>query len=505
MLLRMASQTDVGKKRSLNEDKMGKYVQENLYLVCDGMGGQSAGDIASAVAVETIINYIKLIKNGNFLSLRPELKKSALSLKACNLVEAIRLANRRIFRLAVKYPYLRGMGTTVVAVVLDGNDICVAHVGDSRVYRMRKGKIKRLTQDHSWVNELLQDKEINEEEARSFRQKNVITRALGTKGMVKVDIRIEPVFSDDLFILCSDGLTAVVEDEEICSAVMNAKGDINLACENLINLANEKGGPDNISVEILLIKNDNKKGIIDRKNNPLESIITISEEENTVLQLEDELLAKMYSESDDEKIGILVSNKKVWQNPLFFSGMVLFSSMLMVFLVLIYKGSGKKEEVEKVSFTTEEEVISGKVKIETVPPGAIVFVDGRKSIKRTPAELTLPERKERPYKIGLKRIDYKERVVSVFVVANDEIKICETLVPQAQINFVLGFEKELPQGSKIYIDDQRVDLDINQLCVIQTKDLAVGMHSIKIKKGNEVLWRESFSLALDEVKSIVIE
>ena len=502
MLVRMASKTDVGKNRSLNEDMIGEYVKENLYLVCDGMGGQAAGDLASAVAVETIINYIKLIKNENFYSLRPELKGFSLSSNACNLVEAIRLANRRIFKLAVKYPYLRGMGTTVVSVFLDGNNICMAHVGDSRIYRVRKGKIERLTQDHSWVNELLQDREIDEEEARNFKQKNVITRALGTKPTAKVDIKIEPVFNNDLFILCSDGLTAVVEDEEIYRTVVESKGDINLLCEGLIGLANEKGGPDNISVEVLIVKND-KKGIVNRRSDLLESVITISEEDSVVLQMEDELLAKMYSESDDEKIGVLVNKKKQWQNPLFFSGIVLVFSFLMVIAVLLWKNPEKKE-VKEVSFT-KEEIISGKVKIDTVPPGAIVFVDGLKSLKRTPAELSLPERREKPYKITLKRIDYKDRSVNVFVVANDEIKIYETLVPQAQVNFVLGFEKDLPPDAEIYIDDQRLDLDIEQLRVIQTKDLAEGTHSIKIKKGDEVLWTKTFFLALDQVKSVVIE
>ncbi len=503
MLVRMASRTDVGKKRSLNEDMIGEYAKEDLYLVCDGMGGQAAGDLASAVAVETVINYIKLIKNENFYSLRPELKGFALSPNACNLVEAIRLANRRIFRLAVKYPYLRGMGTTVVSVFLDGNDICIAHVGDSRIYRVRKGSIERLTQDHSWVNELLQDREINEEEAKNFKQKNVITRALGTKQTVKVDVKIEPLLNNDLFILCSDGLTAVVEDEEICRIVVESKGDINLLCERLIDLANEKGGPDNISVEVLMIKND-KKGIINRKNNIFEPMIIIPEEDSAVLQLEDELLAKMYSEADDEKIGILLNKKKRWHNPLLFSGIVLFLSFLMVLVVLLWKNPEKKEKVKNVSFT-KEEIISGKVKINSIPPGAIIFVDGLKLLKRTPTEISLPERREKSYKITLKRIDYKDGSVNVFVVANDEIKICETLVPQAQINFVLGFEKELPPGAEIYIDNQRLSLDIGQLRVIQTKDLAVGNHSIKIAKGNEILWIKNFSLALDEIKSIVIE
>ncbi|MCK4533429.1 Stp1/IreP family PP2C-type Ser/Thr phosphatase [bacterium] len=502
MLVRMASMTDVGKKRSLNEDVIGEYANGGLYLVCDGMGGQAAGDLASAVAVETIINYIKLIKNENFSSLRPELKGFSLSSNACNLVEAIRLANRRIFRLAVKYPYLRGMGTTVVSVLLDGNNICIAHVGDSRIYRVRKGKIERVTQDHSWVNELLQDREINEEEAKNFKQKNVITRALGTKQTVRVDIKMEPIFNNDLFILCSDGLTAVVEDEEIYRTVVESKGDINLLCGRLIGLANEKGGPDNISIEVLMLKND-EKGIVNRKSNFSEPVITIPEEDGEVLQIEDELLAKMYSESDDEKIGVLVNKKKRWQNPLFFSGIVLVFSFLMVIIVLLCKNPEKKE-VKKVSFT-KEEIIFGKVKIDTVPSGSIVFVDGLKSLKRTPAELSLPERREKPYKITLKRIDYKDKSINVFIVANDEIKIYETLVPQAQINFVLGFEKELPLDAEIYIDNQRLSLDIEQLRVIQTKDLAEGNHSIKVKKGDEVLWMKTFSLALDQVKSVVIE
>lgn len=502
MLIKAASKTDVGKRRSLNEDKIGMYEKENVYLVCDGMGGQVAGSLASDIAVETIINYVKLTKNNNFSSLQPKLKESFPS-KACDLIEAIRLSNRRIFNLALKYPNLRGMGTTVASVFLDNGYIYIAHVGDSRVYRLRKGKIDCLTQDHSWVNELLQDKEITKEEAKDFRQKNVITRALGTKSTVKVDLRIESVFNNDLFVLCSDGLSGVVEDKEICETVLKARGNVNLACENLVDLANKKGGPDNISVVIVAAKNRGKEKNFQGKSLS-GSVVTVPEEQNTVLRLEDELLTKMYGELDIKKIDMLVGKKKFWQKPLYIGGIMFIGALILV-PVLFNKGTQKVEQSGKILLPEEEKVIAGKVNINTSPPGAVVSVDGHRSIKITPTVLSLPVKKEKPYKITLDKVGYKKKVIIVFVVANDEIKINEPLIPQAEINLVLGFDKEFPEDAEVYIDDQQLALSMEQLRVIQTKALAKGEHTIEIKRKDKVLWQKVFSLLSDEVKSIVIE
>lgn len=226
--------SDVGNIRKINEDSVGFYKDENLsiYVIADGMGGHNAGEVASKLAVDTTIEYVKSVDKAENMDQI--------------LKEAIELANEKIFDLSQSSDGLSGMGTTITACLAKDNKMFVANVGDSSCYIMRYNGIVKITKDHSLVQQLVDDGEITEEEAASHPNKNIITRALGTN--IKVDIDIFKVDISDVFkiILCTDGLSNEVSISEMYDIILN--NDNESACEKLIELSKLKGGRDNISV-----------------------------------------------------------------------------------------------------------------------------------------------------------------------------------------------------------------------------------------------------------------
>jgi serine/threonine protein phosphatase PrpC len=242
-------QTDVGCVRETNEDN-GRFVKPNdpqliaakgmLALVCDGMGGHSSGEVASQMAVDSISSlYYQSAQTDTQLALRA----------------ALEAANREIYAVSQTDETKRGMGTTCTALVVREGQAYAAHVGDSRMYLVRDGAAHLLTQDHSMVMEMVKQGILTMEKARHHEDKNVITRALGTQAEVEVDTWAKPfpVRENDSFLLCSDGLYDLIEDDEIREAVTSSK-DAYEACEALIALAKERGGHDNITVCIVQIK-----------------------------------------------------------------------------------------------------------------------------------------------------------------------------------------------------------------------------------------------------------
>ena len=238
-----SGKTDQGLVRANNEDSF--YLDEKLGLlvVADGMGGHASGEIASKLAVNVIRDYFqgpqKLIGNCN----------PAYSDATNKLGCAIRLANQAIYEAAQSSPQLKGMGTTIVAVLLTGNKLSIAHIGDSRAYLIRAGNIDQLTDDHSMVNEQVKRDIITKEEAAKSKMRNVLTKALGISADMEADLDELTIFGDDILFLCSDGLNTMLSDDDMLEIVSIA-GNSNAACDSLINAANEKGGKDNITVVI---------------------------------------------------------------------------------------------------------------------------------------------------------------------------------------------------------------------------------------------------------------
>ncbi len=252
MRVRFAGETDVGKTRDHNEDAFYLPAEERFAIVADGMGGHASGEVASQLAVETIVDYFQRTAEGQEVTWPYKLGHGRISEN--RLVASIMLANQRIYEQAQANPKYKGMGTTVVSILFEEDFALLAHVGDSRIYRIRPGEIVQLTQDHSFLNEYARMKGITVDEAQALlRQKNVVSRALGMKPMVKVDVmRINPSLGD-IYLLCTDGLSDMLPDEAI-HAITLSEQNLDKACDKLIEAANEAGGKDNITVVLARIE-----------------------------------------------------------------------------------------------------------------------------------------------------------------------------------------------------------------------------------------------------------
>jgi len=242
-----AAKTDVGRKRQGNEDRFCLAPELGLYVVADGMGGHAAGEVASRLAVETIREWVgKYMSGGDTAIVGPAAVSG--SPEASVLVSSIRLANRVIFDSATDRREYTGMGTTVVAVLARGDRVVLAHVGDSRIYRIRGGRILQVSRDHSFVQQQMDYGVISAAEAQQSQYRHMITRALGLKDSVEVDLSEQPAREGDILLLCSDGLSDLLDDDEILADVQEHAADLDRACQALVDRANSKGGDDNITV-----------------------------------------------------------------------------------------------------------------------------------------------------------------------------------------------------------------------------------------------------------------
>jgi protein phosphatase len=224
-----ARASDTGRRRRHNEDSY--VVAPPLFAVADGMGGAQAGEVASKLAAAAL----------------EESDPGSLS-GAEKLVSLIHEANRRVYERASSDPTTSGMGTTMTVALVEGMQVTLAHVGDSRAYRVRDGSLEQLTEDHSLVNELLKSGKLSPDEAEVHPQRSVITRAVGTDPDVEVDAFVVEASEGDIFLLCSDGLTDMVEDDAILDTIERHRDDLDRATKSLVSAANQGGGEDNITV-----------------------------------------------------------------------------------------------------------------------------------------------------------------------------------------------------------------------------------------------------------------
>ncbi|HEY6728423.1 MAG TPA: Stp1/IreP family PP2C-type Ser/Thr phosphatase [Polyangiaceae bacterium] len=248
----------MGLQRDHNEDSFAILNEQELFIVADGMGGHRAGDVASRLATDAIVDFFKATASDDVTW--PFHFDARLSEEENRLLTGIRLANRQIVEQSVRARECHGMGTTVVGALFSSRKrkMFIGHVGDSRAYRVRKGEITQMTRDHSLVNDYLLAMPELTEEQRSELPKNVITRALGMQDQVTVDLQADDVQPGDVYLLCSDGLSGMIEDDEILGVVSD-QPDLDIACRRLIALANEHGGEDNITAVIVKIDGDETK------------------------------------------------------------------------------------------------------------------------------------------------------------------------------------------------------------------------------------------------------
>ena len=234
-------------KRAHNEDSLYLIPAHNLYMVADGMGGHSSGEVASQLAVEVVAEFFQETGEDDDMTWPFKMDKDK-EYQENRLVTSVKLANRRIFESAVVEPRLKGMGTTIVVVHFANGGCYIGHVGDSRVYRLRGNDLTQITEDHSLLNDYIKMKELTQEEIDNFPHKNVIVRALGMKETVQVDTQYEVPEHGDIFMQCSDGLSGMITDEVIRDIMVQHREDLELSCNKLIEAANGNGGTDNITV-----------------------------------------------------------------------------------------------------------------------------------------------------------------------------------------------------------------------------------------------------------------
>ena len=245
--------TDVGCKRDHNEDYYGIDERYELYVVADGMGGHASGEVASRLAVENLLEfYTRTCRADGFRWPYPPDPK-ATTFEEIALSNAIQYANDRVFIESMKDRRYDDMGTTLVAVAGAGESMVVAHVGDSRVYRYRNGQITQITEDHSLLNHYIRTRGMTEEEIKAFKSKNVIVRAVGLKDYVEPDVQLSGKTADDIWLLCSDGLSDLVDDWIIQEVIAGNEDDLETIGHSLVRLANQNGGKDNITVMLLRI------------------------------------------------------------------------------------------------------------------------------------------------------------------------------------------------------------------------------------------------------------
>ena len=243
-MIKAYAKSDTGKVREMNQDYY--YISTSLdeiqlYILADGMGGYNGGEIASSLAVQTSKNYIE----NNFKDIEKD-KESIIQLVG----SSIEYANMVVYEKSKENPELQGMGTTIEICLIYNNKAYIGHVGDSRIYRIRKSFIRKLTQDHSYVQKLVKEGTITKEQAAHHPQKNMLMKALGCNAFVEPDVMVKGFLKDDILIMCSDGLSNLVSQETIYEM---ASKNIEQATRDLVNLANDRGGYDNVTV--IVIKN----------------------------------------------------------------------------------------------------------------------------------------------------------------------------------------------------------------------------------------------------------
>ncbi len=238
--------TDTGKVREHNEDTIGVDGDVGLLVLADGMGGYNAGEVASGIAVKTIVNLVReAFAREDWEGSDPE---TGLTRPSIILRDAIYRANKIIHQTSKTQPQCEGMGTTIVSCLFYDNRVSIAHVGDSRLYRLRSDRFEQVTMDHSLLQELVDRGFYSQEEAQRATNKNYVTRALGVEPNVEVEINEQAVHKGDYYVLCSDGLSDMVEDEDIHLTISTFSANLDSVAKQLTQLANDNGGRDNVSV-----------------------------------------------------------------------------------------------------------------------------------------------------------------------------------------------------------------------------------------------------------------
>jgi protein phosphatase len=347
MILLSGYCTDKGLLRTENQDSYGISEETNLFFVCDGMGGGVAGDFASRYARDIILTSYKRLSDAEIIDVVDNYKEFEIGISRA--VAAVRLANRGLYNLQIKYPLLAGMGTTFTGVVFEKekNLLHIYNVGDSRIYRIRNGNIKLLTVDHSKIKELIDDGKMTEEESKTAEIQSMITRALGTAPTVKVDYKSEIVKSGDIYVLCSDGLNGELEDYTIRDIVLTHKPNAVSISNELVLAANNSGGRDNTTV-ITLYAQDEINLTSVKEVYPHEDIVTFESEISRETEKEDVLIQKLEKQTGVD-IPKLAKKKNIFTSPFFLSIFLILFAVGIFFLYSHFINIEEKKSIVELT------------------------------------------------------------------------------------------------------------------------------------------------------------
>jgi protein phosphatase len=259
--IQSGARTDLGRVRKNNEDCFVIEASLQLFVLSDGMGGEAHGEVASQLAVQTVLTHCQQGENSRATPFFGEASPD-VSERTNRLASAVHLANRKVFETATSNAEQKGMGATVVAAWIEGQRLSIAHVGDSRAYLLRAGSMDQLTADHSLVAEKVRVGILTPQEADASEMQSVLTRAVGTHGSVEVDTDEQALVVGDFVLLCSDGLTRMVTDPEIASTLLTSRS-AQEAADRLVDLANENGGVDNVTAIVLRV-DEKSEGMFER-------------------------------------------------------------------------------------------------------------------------------------------------------------------------------------------------------------------------------------------------
>ncbi|MFZ5517697.1 MAG: Stp1/IreP family PP2C-type Ser/Thr phosphatase [Candidatus Zhuqueibacterota bacterium] len=381
MTIKMMAKSDVGVVRPINEDYSGVFEENKLAIVCDGMGGHKGGEQASRLAVSTI-RYMYLFLD---LAIHQKISKDLAEMNlqiASRIIGSIRLANRNIYNKSIHNQNLRGMGTTVSALSIQGDRVIIAHVGDSRVYRFSQGVMEQITEDHTWVNELIQDQEINADEAKNFIKQNVITRALGQAPTNKIDLFIGPLVPGDTYLLCTDGLTKAISNDEIKSIVFFNNGNMENTLTHLIDTANIKDGSDNVTVALVKIDDSAQP---EKSFTPVK--VVLKAEAESIGRIEDQILKQEMNTPP----GALNSPKRV--SRLISSRTFLFSLLVIVLAVILIFALARLRNMrsESSSGVISNDVYANSTPMDEQPPLETPGAKETDTLKKEAAIVSIPD------------------------------------------------------------------------------------------------------------------
>lgn len=331
MILLNYAKTTTGMVRTENQDSFGVKQERDFFFVCDGMGGGVAGDFASRCAVDVMLTlFDKITKQDSISILGKEFE--SFDENIIRPITLIKLANRALNNITKKYPKLTGMGTTCSAVWFekDTNLVHIYNVGDSRVYRIRNGKIQQLTEDHSKIKELIDSGKMTVEEAKTAEIQSMITRALGISKTVKVDYKSEIVKAGDIYVLCTDGLNGELSDFTINDIVNLHKPDVVSIADELILAANNAGGRDNTTV-ICVYSQAVETGSLQQNVTPQKEIIVSKDEDPSASAKEDFLIHK-YSKEFTVPVPELATRKNIFKSPLFIALILVVFCICSIFV-----------------------------------------------------------------------------------------------------------------------------------------------------------------------------